>query len=76
MPGIQVKNVPDDVHAVLRRRAAAAGQSLQEYLRAELIAQARQPTVEEVFDRISQRTGGSLSLEEAVEAVREDRDHG
>lgn len=76
MPSIQVKNVPDDVHAVLRRRAAAAGQSLQEYLRAELIAQARQPTVEEVFDRISQRTGGSLSLEEAVEAVREDRDHG
>ncbi len=75
MPSIQVKNVPDDVHAVLRRRAAAAGQSLQEYLRAELIAQARQPTVEEVFDRISQRTGGSLSLEEAVEAVREDRDH-
>lgn len=79
MPSIQVKNVPDDVHAVLRRRAAAAEQSLQEYLRAELIAQARQPTVEEVFDRISQRTGGSLSLEEAVEAVeavREDRDHG
>lgn len=75
MPSIQVKNVPDDVHAVLRRRAAAAGQSLQEYLRAELIAQARQPTVEEVFDRISQRTGGSLSLEEAVQAVREDRDH-
>jgi hypothetical protein len=68
--------VPDDVHAVLRRRGAAAEQSLQEYLRAELIAQARQPTVEEVFDRISQRTGGSLSLEEAVEAVREDRDHG
>jgi len=75
MPSIQVKNVPDEIHAVLRRRAAAAGQSLQEYLRAELIAQARQPTVEEVFDRISQRTGGSLSLEEAVEAVREDRDH-
>jgi len=68
--------VPDDVHAILGRRGAAAEQSLQEYLRAELIAQARQPTVEEVFDRISQRTGGSLSLEEAVEAVREDRDHG
>ena len=32
MPGIQVKNVPDDVHAVLRRRGAASGQSLQEYL--------------------------------------------
>ncbi len=68
--------MPDDVHAILGRRGAAAEQSLQEYLRAELIAQARQPTVEEVFDRISQRTGGSLSLEEAVEAVREDRDHG
>lgn len=61
-------------HAVLRRRAAAAGQSLQEFLRAELIAQARQPTLEEVFARISQRTGGSLSTEFAVDVLREEHE--
>lgn len=74
MPSIQVKDVPSDVHAVLRRRAAAAGQSLQEFLRAQLIEQARQPTLEEMLDRISQRTGGRLSPEFAVAVLREERD--
>jgi hypothetical protein len=47
MPSIQVKDVPPETHAVLRRRAAAAHQSLQEYLRARLIAEAASPTIEE-----------------------------
>jgi plasmid stability protein len=40
MPSIQIKNVPDETHAVLRARAAAAHQSLQEYLRTLLIEEA------------------------------------
>ena len=32
MATIQIKNVSDEAHAVLRQRAAAAGQSLQEYM--------------------------------------------
>ncbi len=36
MPSIQIKNVPADVHRVLRRRAADEGMSLQEYLLAKL----------------------------------------
>jgi antitoxin FitA len=74
MPSVQIKNVPDDVHKVLRRRAGEAGQSLQEYLLARLVADARKPSLEEVLARVSQRSGGSLSLEEAAQAVREDRD--
>jgi plasmid stability protein len=31
MPSVQIKNVPPEMHRVLRLRAAA-GQSLQEYL--------------------------------------------
>jgi len=34
MPSVQIKDVPEQTHAVLRQRAAAAHQSLQEYLRA------------------------------------------
>ncbi|WP_415170118.1 FitA-like ribbon-helix-helix domain-containing protein [Nocardioides sp.] len=34
MPTIQIKHVPEATHAVLRRRADAAGQSLQEYMTA------------------------------------------
>jgi antitoxin FitA len=74
MPSIQVKDVPDDVHAVLRRRAAAAGQSLQEYLLARLSDDAQTPTVEEVLERIEHRTGGRIGFTTAARAVRSDRD--
>ncbi len=74
MPSVQVKDVPDEVHAVLRRRAVAAGQSLQEYLLARLTIEAETPTLEELFDRISYHAGGSVSFDDAVDAVRADRD--
>lgn len=74
MPSIQVKDVPEDVHSVLRRRAGASGQSLQEYLLARLVDEARTPTLDEVLGRIEHRTGGRVTLEEAVRAVRADRD--
>ena len=74
VPNIQVKDVPDDVHRVLRARAATAGQSLQEYLLQRLTAEARRPTVAEVLGRAGQRSGGSLPLDTAADLIREDRD--
>jgi hypothetical protein len=75
MPSVQIKNVPPDVHRVLRRRADAAGQSLQAYLLAELTEQASKPTLKELFDRIgSERSGGRLPLAHAASLVRADRD--
>jgi plasmid stability protein len=74
MRSIQVKDVPDDVHATLRQRAAAAGQSMQEYLLARLVEDARTPTVDELFSRIEHRTGGRASLKDTTRAVRADRD--
>ena len=74
MPSVQVKDVPPGTHAVLRRRAAAAHQSLQEYLRARLIEEAATPTVEELLERAGERTGGSVPFAAAVDALREDRD--
>lgn len=74
MPSIQVKDVSADAHAVLRRRAAAAHQSLQEYLKTRLEADAARPTLEEILDRAGGRSGGVLSLAEAADAVRTDRD--
>lgn len=73
MPSVQVKDVPEATHAVLRARAAAAHQSLQEYLRTRLIAEASQPTLDEVLDRASSQTGGSLSFTAALEALQEER---
>jgi antitoxin FitA len=74
MTSIQIKNVPPDVHRVLKRRAAEAGMSLQEYLLTKLTEEARQPTLDEFLERVGQRTGGRMSLEEAVEYIRADRD--
>jgi antitoxin FitA len=74
MTSIQIKDVPERTHAILRQRAAAAHQSLQEYLRARLIEEADQPTLEEVLDRAGGRSGGSVPLEDAVTAIRDDRD--
>jgi plasmid stability protein len=73
MPSIQIKDVPDRTHAVLRQRAAAAHQSLQEYLRGRLIEEADQPTLDEILDRAGGRSGGSVPLKTAVAALREDR---
>ena len=74
MPSVQIKDVPEDTHRVLRERAARAHQSLQEYLRSRLIADANQPTLDEVLDRVGARRGGRVSFKAAVEHVRADRD--
>jgi hypothetical protein len=66
--------VPAETHAVLVRRAAAAHQSLQEYLRSRLIREAATPTVEEVLQRAERRRGVDLTAEEINTLVRADRD--
>lgn len=73
MATIQIKNVPAATHAVLARRAAAAHQSLQAYLLDELRSSAESPTLDEVFASLEGVTGGNLSVETAVETLREDR---
>lgn len=70
MATIQVKNVPAEVHGELRRRAAEAGQSLQEYLLARLTEQASRPTLQDVLGRASSRVGGSVPFRQAVSTLR------
>ena len=73
---IQIRNVPDDVHEVYTRRAAAAGMSLQEYLLSGMTEQAGRLTMREWLDRVAQtdRTGSTATLEDVVAAIRSDRD--
>ena len=72
MPSVQIKNVPENTHAVLRRRAAAAHQSLQEYLRLRLILEADTPTVDEILERAGGRAGGRVSFATATSVLRAD----
>jgi antitoxin FitA len=73
VPSVQIEDVPEHTPAVLRRRAAAAHQSLQEYRRSRLIAEAETPTLEEVLDRAGARRGGHLALAEAAALLRSER---
>jgi antitoxin FitA len=74
MATVQIKNVPSDVHQILRERASKAGQSLQAYLLAQLEEQASKPTIKELMDRVRDRTGGDVSFEFATKVIREERD--
>ena len=73
MPNVQVRDVPDEVHAALVRRAEQHGQSLQQFLAAQLAQIAATPTVNDVLDRIEQRPKGALSSQDAIEALDEER---
>jgi len=74
MTTIEIRDIPPDVERTLRRRAAEARQSLEEYLLALLVAAGRKPTLQEVLERVSRRSGGTLSLVDAARTVRTDRE--
>jgi plasmid stability protein len=78
MATIQVRDVPDDVHAELRTRAAAAGMSLQEYLRGELIAAAQTRTPAQIVMEVAAerhvRGNAGYSAVSSASFIRADRD--
>lgn len=51
---IQIRNVPEEVHAELTARAALAGQSLQEFLLGRLIADAAKVVNRRIIDETRQ----------------------
>jgi len=73
MPNLLVRDIPDDVHAALQRRAERRGQSLQQYLSSELRRLAGRPSIDEVLDRIDRRSGGRVGLAQAAEDLSEER---
>jgi plasmid stability protein len=74
MPNVLVRDVPDEVHSGLQHRAEQRGQSLQQYLSAELRRLAEQPTMDEVLARVAGRRGGRVGLEQAVADLDAGRD--
>ena len=55
MATIQIRNIPDSVHRVYQARAAAAGMSLQEYMRSELLRWAEFRTPADIAIEVEQR---------------------
>ena len=73
MPNVLVRDIPEDIHAALQRRAELRGQSLQQYLAGELRRLAERPSLAEVLDRIDRHRGGRVGLGQAVEDLAEER---
>lgn len=75
MKNVLVRDVPDNVHSELQRRAERRGQSLQQFLTRELERIASRPSIDEMLDRISvERSGGTVGLDTAVDDLDALRD--
>lgn len=71
---LQIRNMPDAVHATLRARAAAVDVSLSDYALAELERVAARPAVSDVLRQAGSRAGGAATADivAAIRAGRED----
>jgi hypothetical protein len=69
---VQIRDLDDDVYAGLARRAAEAGVSVPELLRAEAARLAARPTMEEWLNR-TRRRSSPVSRAEILAALDEMR---
>jgi plasmid stability protein len=70
---IQVRDVPDSVHATLKSRAAREGISLSDFIKRELKHIAERPTMQEWLDR-TRMAKPIPSSKSAAQIIRELRD--
>ena len=70
---VQIRNVPDALHRKLKVRAANSGQTLSDYLLAELERLAARPTRHEMLTRIHGRKRVTLKTPAAT-VIREERE--
>jgi antitoxin FitA len=70
---VQLKNVPDDLHRLLKSRAAMEGMTLSDYLIAEVRRSAERATPREIRERLAKLSPVSAAIS-AADAVREERD--
>ena len=78
MATIQIRNVPEEVHRVYQVRAAAAGQSLQEYLLTYLVEHASLATPAEIVAEVRRRKAiegeSGYATSSSADVIREDRE--
>lgn len=70
---IQLRNVPDPLHRVLKARAVMAGMSLSDYLLAEIKQVAERPTLAELRERLHTRKPVTTQVDTA-RLLREERE--
>ncbi len=78
MATIQIREIPEDAYEVLRRRARGRGQSIQAYMREQVLAMADRPSKEEALESIEatlerQTTDRTATPESIVADLAADR---
>ena len=68
---LQVRNLPDDVHARLKERAAAEHMSLSDFVARELASLVRYRSNAEIIAAARERTGGHAVSREQILAARD-----
>jgi plasmid stability protein len=78
MATIQIREIPEESYETLRRRARAAGQSLQAYMRDRVVEMASRPTKQEALAAIEERVSRpgyrAPSMESIAADIRAHRD--
>ena len=57
MATIQIRDIPEETYEIVRRRARAAGQSIQAYMKNQVERLARRPDEDELFAAIERFVG-------------------
>jgi plasmid stability protein len=70
---VQIRNMPDTMHRILKAKAALAGMSLSDFLLAEMRLVAERPSIEELRARVRNRTKFE-GLTPAADIIRQERD--
>ncbi len=70
---IQIRNVPDTIHRVLKARAATEGMTLSDYLLLEIRRIAEMPTLREFSERLKNREPVTTPISAAA-IIRQERD--
>jgi hypothetical protein len=73
MPHVLVRDIPDEVHSPLQRKAENRQESLQQFLAVELRHLAERRSVSEVLDDVEAEQGGRVGFATAANDLDEER---
>lgn len=77
MATIQIREIPEDTYETIRRRARAAGQSIQSYMRDQVLELANRRTKEEAWAAVDSALAAEPfsgpGLDQIVRDLTEDR---
>lgn len=73
MAALQVKNVPEDLHELLRERAEAEGTSISEVVLAAIRRELTRPRMQSWLDEVSHDAPTRVKRTDIVSAIAEGR---